>query len=168
MTPEWIQAIAAVLTLGAALAALRVAITSPERSARFAETYRSESKLADEQAALQRIVLASLMKCRAMILHQDALAAINLADVAFVNSKAVRDARNNFMSAAGEDPSQPVKIIERYHALIAAVVREMGLSDSITSTDIQGGYYPRMLGTLDDAAIADAEAKIAKRRTPTD
>jgi hypothetical protein len=161
ISPEWVQAIAAIATLIAALAALNIAADAPERAATFAELRRSESRIEEVRQALQRHVLVALMKCRASIIHQDALSAINLVDLAFMRSHGVRDARASFMEAAAE--GTPERIIERYHALIAAVVREMGLSDHFSGADLRGGYYPQLLGRIDQATLAEAEAKIAAR-----
>jgi hypothetical protein len=103
------------------------------------------------------------MKGRSAIAHQDTLAAINLLDVAFIDAKDVRDARSSFMAAATAQPFSADRLVERFHSLIIAVVREMGLNQSITPADIQQGYYPTVLSKLDEGALAEAEEKIARK-----
>jgi hypothetical protein len=140
-----------------------VAAWIASRVPKWAEELRLASRRAEQQTDLQRIVLISLMKGRSAMLHQDTLAAINLLDVAFIDSPDVRAARLNFMQAAGSEPFSSERLVERFHALIIAVVRDMGLSAKITPADIQMGYYPRAMGRLDEAALAEAEEKIARR-----
>jgi hypothetical protein len=57
----------------------------------------------------------------------------------------------------------PASVVERYHALIEAVSRSMGFTDQIGTFDIRNGYYPDALTKMDQAAIIDAEEKIARR-----
>lgn len=156
----WVQAIAGVLTFLSALVAAWIAAQVP----RWSEEHRAQARSAEQIADLQRNVLIALMKGRSAIVHQDTLAAINLIDVAFLSSLDVRAARRNFMEAANLQPFSPERLVERFYALIVAVVREMGLSAEITPSDIQQGYYPVGLGRLDEAAFADAEAKLARRK----
>lgn len=104
------------------------------------------------------------MKGRGAIVHQDTLDAINLIDVAFHQSEAVRAARRAFMECAGAEPFSPVPLVDCFYEILVAVVREMDLSGQITVEDIQQGYYPVGLGKLDGAAFADGEAKLRRRR----
>ena len=155
----WVQAVAGVFTFGAACVAAWIAGRVPG----WSEQIRTTNRISEQAADLKRVVLISLLKGRSALLHQDTLAAINLIDVAFIDAHAVRDARRNFIAAAGAEPFSADRLLERFHGIIIAVVREMGLSESITAADIQGGYYPRALGKMDEAALIDAEDKLAKR-----
>ena len=155
----WVQAIAGIATFAAAATAAWIASKVPA----WSERERAASRKAEQEADLQRYVLVNLLKGRTALVHQDTLAAINLMDVAFLRSPDVRAARNNFMQAAAAEPFSSERLLERFHAMIIAVVREMGLSSDITPADVQLGYYPRLLGQMDEAAIAEAEEKIARR-----
>ncbi|WBH16840.1 DUF6680 family protein [Sphingomonas radiodurans] len=162
MITDWITAGAAVLTMMAAAAALIVAWRAPMMAARFAENLRRQNEVESERTRIRMAVFISLMRCRNQLLHRDAIDAINLVDVAFADSQSVRQARKSFAEATFEEPSHPVKIVERYHALIDKVANEVGFGGNIGPSDIQSGYYPRGLGRLDEAAFADAEEKIAR------
>lgn len=159
-TAAWVQAIAGALTFLTALVAAWIASQVPK----WSEAHRARARPAEQLLDFQRGVLIALMKGRSAIAHPDTLTAINLLDVAFVASPDVRAARRNFMEAANADPFSAERLVERFHAIIVAVVREMGLSAAITPADIQQGYYPIALGKIDEAALVDAEIKLAKRK----
>lgn len=165
---DWLGAIAAMLTMLAAGAALVVAWRAPKMAAQFAENLRTANEAANERVKMRLLIFTALMKCRSQLLHQDALAALNMIEVAFPDSQPVRAARKSFIAATLEEPSQPVKIIERYHSLIDKVATEVGFGTTVGPSDIQSGYYPLGIGKLDEAALADAEDKIARRATSRD
>ena len=155
----WVQASSGVLTLLAAVVAAWIASQVPK----WTEEHRARARTAEQVADLQRGVLLALLKGRSALMHQDTLAAINLIDFAFIDSPVVRDARRNFMVAASAEPFSAELLLERFHSLIVATVREVGLSSTITTADIQQGYYPQALTKIDEAALADAEEKIARK-----
>lgn len=161
---SWVQAGAALLTMLAAFAALLIARKAPRLAAEWGERLRTESEKHAERHKLKMTIFIALMKCRAQILHVDAIAALNLIDVAFVDSTDVRTAYRSFMEAANCDPSQPTTIIERYYVIIEKIAHELGLADRITVFDVRAGYYPIALGRLDEAALAEAEEKIARKQ----
>jgi hypothetical protein len=159
---EWISAGAAAFTMIAAIMALIVAWRAPKMAAQFAEDLRNQNEAANERTRLRMHVFTNLMKCRSQILHRDALDAINLVDVAFPDDVSVRSARKSFTAATLEVPHHPIKIVERYHALIDKVATAVGFGPCIGPSDIQSGYYPTALGRMDEAAIVEAEDKIAR------
>lgn len=158
---DWLTAIAAISTFFTAIAAVFIAANAPKKAAEWAETYRKQSEKSSERERLRSHVFMLFMKCRSQLLHQDALTALNLVDVAFSDVPAVRAAYRSFLEATNEEPSSPEKIIERYHALIDKVAQAVGMAESISVSDIRSGYYPVGLGKMDQAALAEAEAKIA-------
>ncbi len=165
---DWLAVLAATLTMVAAFTAVYFASRAPKAAAKWAEAYRIQSEKAVEREKLRMNVFVSLMKCRSQLLHQDALAALNLLDVAFVEDKPVRDAYKSFIEATGEDPSSYTKILERYYVVIEKVAHAVGMSNHINAFDVRAGYYPNVLGKFDEAAIIEAEEKIArnnKKRT---
>lgn len=159
---DWIQAIASVLTLGAALLAVLIAWRAPEMAASYAEKYRRQTAEADEQRSLQLLVFRALMKGRSEILNQDTRAAINLVEAAFPKVPKVRAARRMFTKTAAADPFDAQAMIQAYIRLVEAVAEAVGLGDDVDQFDLESGYYPRVLGMMDEAAIADATAKLAQ------
>jgi histone H3/H4 len=130
-TADWIQALASVLTLLTALVAIVIAWRVPKLAAKFAEDYRRQHSAADEMQKLQFQFFLQLMAHRAEIAHPLARQAVNAVDVIFAGSPEVRNARKLFMSAVLEQPSNPTVIVERYHSLIEAVARAVGVSQVI-------------------------------------
>lgn len=167
-TTDWIQAIAALLTMCAALAALVIAARAPRAAAQFAEEYRRKNAAEDERQKLRMSLAAALMACRAELLNADARRAINLVDYAFADVPNVLEARRLFLAATSLTPPNPSLIVERYHGLIEAVARAMGTPFSITSQDIRSGYYPDAMSRIDEATLAEAEEKIARRAAMRD
>lgn len=155
------EAIAALLTMIAAFAAVRIAWKAPQLAASYAEKYRRETAALDEQRMLQVWVFRALMKGRAEIVHQDTRAAINLCEAAFPQDSKVRAARRMFTKASGADPFDSNALVQSYLALVEAVTDAVGLGDQIDRFDIESGYYPRALGMMDEAALAEAAARIA-------
>lgn len=160
---DWIVALASALTMSAAFTALVVAWRAPKMAAQFAESLRSQNEAATERTRLRFNVFLALMRHRRQILHPDAIGALNLIEIAFFDCQTVRAARDSFFRATLERPSKFDKIVERYHSLIDKVGAEVGFGGHIGPSDIQSGYYPDALGMLDQAALADAEEKIARR-----
>ncbi|WP_334655698.1 DUF6680 family protein [Sphingomonas panaciterrae] len=147
----------------AAIAALVIAWRAPKMAAEFAERLRAQNQATEELQRFQMNVFATLMRCRAEILNPEARAAINSVDVAFAAHAEVRDARRLFFEAVSQQPVNSERIIERYHGLIETVARALGLGSIITGFDVRAGYYPTAIGRLDEAALAEAEEKIARR-----
>lgn len=109
-----------------------------------------------------RLACVAAGAVRARLTQNDS---INLVDVAFADVPAVRDARRLFIEATSQESENPVVIVERYHSLIGAVATTLDMGHQITGSDIRMGYYPVGAGKLDEAAIAEAEEKIARRET---
>lgn len=167
MTPDWVQAIAAILTLLAALAALVIAAKAPRLAAKYAEDYRRQTAASDELKALQTYVFRALMKGRQEILAQETRGAINLVEAAFPDHPKVRNARRMFTKAANAQPFDATSFVLAFSDMVQEVANAVGLGDKIDRFDIESGYYPAVLGKIDEAAIADAELKIAERAKPT-
>lgn len=163
---DWLQLGAASLTMLAAFAAVVIAKRAPKLAAEWAEKYRRQSEQASDKERLQMHVFVSLMKCRAQILHSEAISALNLIDAAFVDNVQVRAAYRSFIEATEEVPSNAVRIVERYHAVIEKVAGAVGFAELIGPHDVRLGYYPLVLGRLDEATLAQAEETIARRNNP--
>lgn len=161
---DWVQALSSLLTFFAALAAAIIAAKAPKIAARYAEEFRRESARIDDQKNLQSFVFRTLMKGRREILAPDSRSAINLVEVAFPNDSKVRDARRMFSKYASATPFNADDLIKSYYDLIEAVAEAVDLKDQIKRFDIENGYYPDAIGKLDEAAIMEAEHKLAASR----
>ena len=161
---DWIQAGAAALTLLAAIVAAIIALKAPRMAAKYAEEYRRENVKIDDQSKLQTDVFRALMKGRSEILAPDSRAAINLVEVAFPDNADVRNARRMFTVAARARPFDANQMVKSYFDLIESVSKAIGAS--VDRFDIESGYYPEALGKIDEAAVADAEMKLALNAKP--
>jgi hypothetical protein len=146
-----------------AVIALIVAAKAPRAVARFAEEFRRKNQAEDDVFRWRLNLFANLMAYRSEILNPAARQAINTVDVAFADFPEVRDARRLFIDATNDKSSGSTVVVERYYALIEAVARAVALSHLISGYDVRAGYYPEAIGKLDQAALLEAEEKIARR-----
>lgn len=159
---DWLQAGAAILTMIAAFVAAFVAARAPKMAAEYAERYRRKTAEADETRSFQVQVFRALMKGRAEIMAQDTRAALNLVEAAFPKHHGVRSARRMFTKAANAQPFVSEVMARAYLDLVQQVSNAVGYEADIDRFDVESGYYPRALGLLDEAAIAEAMRKIAE------
>lgn len=162
-TTDWIQAVASLFIMVAAITALIIAWKAPRLAAKFAEEYRSQNAAREQMHLMQLHVFLQLMAHRAELANPLARQAVNSVDVIFAAHPEVRSARQMFMAAVNGRPTDSTIIVERYHSLIEAVARAVGIANLVGPMDIRLGYYPEAAGKLDLAAIAEAEEKIARR-----
>lgn len=120
------------LTMIAAFVAVVIAIRAPRSADEWADRLRVQTEAASEKQKLKMLVFVSLMKCRAQILHADAIAALNLIDVAFSDHIDVRNAYRSFLEATTLEPAQPLVIVERYHTIIEKIAIAVGMSAEIS------------------------------------
>jgi hypothetical protein len=158
---DWVQAIASVFTLAAAIAAVVIATKAPRLAAEFAEEFRRQNSKTDERDRLRFHVLLMLVRGRKQLLHQDTISALNIVDVAFSDVPSVRGAHRLFVHATTSKTNE--EIVQAYHELTVEAARAIGLGDELSRADMLNGYYPIGLGQLDEAALAEAEEKIARR-----
>lgn len=163
---DYIQAGASVLTMLAAFFALFIAFKAPQWAARYAESYRREHAKIDERDRLRLHTLYMLVRGRKQILHHDAVTALNIVDIAFSDDFAVRDAHRSFIRATNGGTGE--QIVTAYYALVLATARSVGLGEHFLSDDLHNGYYPEGFGKLDEAALAEAEQKLAAKAARTE
>lgn len=156
----WLQAIAALLTMVAAVAAAIIAAKAPERAAHFAEKRRADMAKEEDRRRFQYQILQALMKGRRSLLHADTIAALNLVDLAFHDAPRVRSAYRLFISTSVDGDAET--LLQRYLDLLREVSTAVGMGEALHEDDFRLGYYPNALVRLDEAALADAEAKLAK------
>ena len=111
-------------------------------------------------------VFTTLMQYRAAIISSDAVNALNLIDVVYLDAPEVRQAWADFSIATNQQPHSPAAIVERYNQIIERMVRHLGLNSSITIADIRNHYYPTGLGQRDEAAMLETEDKLKRFKQP--
>ena len=137
----WIQAVAAVATFGAACVAVWATFKAPKRAAEIAEGLRRTNDRADSERRSKAFILETLLRHRASIIHADAVNALNLIDIIFIDVAEVREAYQQFWNSTAEPSPMELKI-ERYNTIIERIVRHLGMNDHIKASDIQRSYHP--------------------------
>ena len=160
-----IQAVAAVSTFLAACVAVWATFRAPKTAAYFAETLRSTNERIEESRRLKLFVFTTLMQFRSQIASYNSVAALNLIDVVFMDSKEVREAWRDFHLSTAATPFVMATTVERYHAIIEKISRDLGLNQEITISDIRQSYYPKGLGEMDEAALLETQDKLQRFRT---
>lgn len=147
-------------TFGAALIAVFATYQAPKRAAEFAERLRREHVVEDHTQRQKELILATLMRHRAQILHHEAVAALNLLDVAFRSSRDVREAYQQFWNAISTEPPVPAALQrERFYKIIETIVRDMGIDNEIRASDIARAYYPNFMSKNFEVEVADVERR---------
>ena len=135
-------------------------------AAQFAEQLRTENQAAEERRRLKLFIFSTLMQCRSQIINPNSVAALNLIDVVFIDSKEVREAWKDFHNSTEAKPFSMMATVERYHAIIEKIARDLGLNQQITISDIRNSYYPSGLGDMDEAAFLETQDKLQRLKNP--
>ncbi|MCC4295013.1 DUF6680 family protein [Brevundimonas aurantiaca] len=153
----WVQAIAAIATFGAACVAVWATFSAPKRAAEIAEELRRTNDRIDAERRSQSYILETLLRHRGNIIHGDAVNALNLIDIVFMNALDVREAYQQFWNATAEPTPWELKV-ERYNTIIERIIRHLGMSDHIKASDIQRSYHP--VGHAKFAQVQNAEMDV--------
>lgn len=135
-----------VTSIFAALATLFAAIATwsgPQAAARLSEKLRERTEDQLERRRIKYSIFSTLMQERAQIYSQEAVRALNLIDVAFNDSRSVREAWFELFTAFDKSKGIPAHAQdERLRHLLQAMSNELGLGDGFRSDDFNRVYYP--------------------------
>lgn len=135
--------ITAALSALATMFAAWAAIKGPKAAAKIAEQLRAQSEMLNERRRLKLFVFTTLMRERANLTSVDAVNALNLIDIAFIDVRKVREAWADLY--AGFEPTarrgEDVQA-EKVKALLREMADDIGLSDNLRSDDFNRIYYP--------------------------
>jgi hypothetical protein len=154
----WIQAAASVATFVAACVAVWATFQAPKRAAEIAEALRRANDRADSERKSKYYILETLLRHRASILHNDAVNALNLIDIVFIDVSEVREAYQQFWNATAEPSPWELKL-ERYNTIIEKIVRHLGMNEHIKASDIQRSYHPVGHAKIAQIQTAEMEAR---------
>ena len=142
--PEWLNAssIAASLSAVAAIAAALAAWRAPISAARLAEILRGQAQDAQEVRRIKLNVFGAVMQDRAEIWSEDAVRALNLLDIAFIDSREVRACWSELHQALNTSPPPPHVIDERIRRLLKAMATDLGLANELRPDDFARVYFP--------------------------
>lgn len=139
---EHLALVAAVFSAIATALAAIATWRAPVAAAKLAETLRRDSERAAERQRQKLYVFSMLMQERAEIHSDKGVRALNLVDIVFSDSPAVRDAWAELFSAFHLRPYPPHVISERLLRLLAAIAKDIGLADELRSDDLTRVYRP--------------------------
>jgi hypothetical protein len=128
----------AVATLFAAIATWR----GPIAAARIAESLRREAELHGENQRQKLSVFSTLMQERAKPYSNEGVRAFNLIDVVFNESREVREAWAELFLAFNTKPFLQHVANEKLRELLAAIAKDVGLTDQLRTDDLGRVYYP--------------------------
>ena len=162
----WEQAVAGMFTFGAAAWAVVAAYRAPRLAAEFADELRRLSAAEDAVRNEKQWILSTLMRYRGQMLHHDVVSALNMVEITFVDSMDVRDAYRQWWNTieGGEHPFALRR--ERFYALIAAIVADIGLGRKLRASDIERAYYPNFVGKRIDVELAETERRWSELHNP--
>ena len=162
--PDWLSAssIAAFLSAVAAAAAAIAAWRAPISAARLADILRQQSQDVQEARRIKLNVFGAIMQDRAEIWSEDAVRALNLLDVAFIESSEVRACWSELYQALNTNPPPEHVIDERIRRLLKAMATDLGLANELRPDDFARVYFPRAL--VEDRNVRQLERKAALER----
>ena len=94
-----------------------------------------------------------------MIAEPASVAALNSIVIVFSTSPRVKDAFARFMTATNAKPMNGGAVVERYIAIINAIVSDLGLGDEVSGTDVDQIYFPEALGKAKAIESAELNAR---------
>lgn len=161
----WLQAGAGVLTFGAAAWAVLAAYRAPKLAASFAEQLRRDHAAEEEAQREKKWILSTLMRYRGQMLHHDVVSALNMIDIAFLHSKDVREAYQQYWTATNTDNPFALRR-ERFFRIIAAIAGDLGLSQELRVADIERSYYPQFVGRRIEVELAETDLRWDQLHNP--
>ena len=118
---------------------------APRAAAKLAEALRRDSERAQERQKNKLFVFATLMQERAAIYSENAVRSLNLIDVVFNDSPEVRAAWAELFLIFSVNPMPPHALEERLRKLLAAMAKDIGLSDALRTDDLGRVYRPNAI-----------------------
>jgi hypothetical protein len=160
---EFYNLIAASCSMLATAFAAYAAWKAPTSAATLAEKLRREAEQSGEKRKSKINLFTTLMQERAAIYSVDGVRALNLVDVVFNDSLDVREAWADLFSSFDTTNNVPQHAQqERLRKLLAAMAKDIGLSDNLRIDDLSRVYFPTALAQ--ERMIQDVERQQAFAR----
>jgi hypothetical protein len=164
---QMLSAIAAVASAIATIFAAYAAFRVPKSAAEFAEQLRRESEKGQERQRQKFIIFATLMQERSAIYTEDGVRSLNLIDVVFHDSRAVREAWAELYLALN---TPGTNFDDKLRGLLATMANDIGLGDRLGTTDLSRVYTPNALAQerfIKDLERRQALARLENNQTPS-
>lgn len=161
MTPQEIALVAAGCSAIAAICSAAAAWRVPHAFAEQNEKIRK----GNEARTRKLHILETLVQHRAMIAEPASVAALNSIVIVFSGSPRVKDAFSRFMTATNAKPMNTGAIVERYIAIINAIVSDLGMDGQIAGSDVDQIYFPDALSMAKAVESAELAARFTSVAT---
>ena len=159
VTPQELAALSAVLSLGAAIASAVAAWRVPHSVAKYMERRRAENDLISRKTA----ILDVLMTNRATVGSRESTAALNSIFLVFRENPKVISAFKRFIQGTEMMPVDGSFIVERYKAIIASIVEDLGLGANISPNEIDQHYFPTVMMRQLEAEMHDIDRRLQEK-----
>lgn len=145
MSADWVVALATVFAAVAAGFSAWAAILGPRKVAEEAERIRKRNEARD----LKLRIFGQILSDRPTLSRIETVRNLNVIDVVYRDSRTVRDAWADLHRClVGSDQTRQREL---YRALIAAMASDLGLSQLLTTDDLERSYHPRPLWAEENA-----------------
>jgi hypothetical protein len=118
---------------------------APRAAAKLAEALRRDSERAQQRQNHKLHIFARLMQERAAIYSENGARALNLIDVAFSDTRKVREAWAELFLIFSSNPIPPHILEERLRKLLIAMAEDIGIGEGIRTDDIGRVYSPNAI-----------------------
>lgn len=159
--------IAACLSAVAAIAAAVATWRAPISAARIAESLRRAGDKTSERQRFRLNVFAQIMQGRAEIWAEDSVRALNSIDVAFSDSRPVREAWVELYQALDTAPLVKHVFEEKTRKLLQEMAKDLGLADNLRLDDFARIYFPKAMREERDVAFLRRQAALRQFAEPS-
>ncbi len=140
------SALAAVFSAMAAGLTVWATLRGPENAAKLSEDLRQSSEQQEQKRRSKLAIFATLMQNRHAYNLPDAVAAFNLIDLVFMESRPVREAWASFHeSLDGKNGATDLEKKNRLRGLLTQMALDLGISGDLSHADFERIYYPNSL-----------------------
>lgn len=144
---------------------------APIAAAKLAETLRRDAEQSRERQRHKLRIFTTLMQERAAIYSENAVRALNLIDVVFNDSRAVREAWARLFHAFDPNHNIPAHAQQEFlRQLLGAISHDVGLTDQFRIEDLNRVYLPTPLAQerfIKDMERQQSLARLQGQTSPT-
>ena len=138
----WLPTLAALLSAIATGFAAYAAWKAPRSAAELAEKLRKQSEIESETRRMKVYIFTQLMQDRGTTITREGTRALNLIDLVYADSDAVRDAWAELYNSYGIQEMPWHERQKRLHNLLKVMASDLGLSGKLRVDDFGRVYYP--------------------------
>lgn len=128
---------------------------APRAAAKLSETLRREGERAQERQKSKLQVFSTIMQERAAVYSEEAVRALNLIDVVFIDLRKVRESWAELFLTFNLKPIPEHVLEERLRKLLISMAEDIGIGNNLRVDDIGRIYSPTAIAQ--DRLIRDLQ-----------